>query len=110
MEQLFPYIEENDAQQIPAPELQWQLQPETQLLSWKLQLAQSAMCHQYARMEYERTVCVIRREELQEEMGLYYEDYLEARSQLCRLNPGLLDEVEAELRTQKQLVFGDFHA
>jgi len=47
MEQLFPHITENDIQTIPAPEREWKLQPETQLLSWKLQLAQSAMCHQY---------------------------------------------------------------
>jgi len=81
-----------------------------QLTSLKLRLTQVAMCHEYSRMEYDRTVCIMRRGELMEEMGMYQADYQEARSHLERVNPELLDKLEAELRIQKQMVFTEYHA
>lgn len=84
--------------------------PDTRILNLKLRLTQAAMCHQYARAEYENTLCVIRRGELLEEMEMYHKSYQTAREGLYILNPGALKELEMELRSQKQLVFGEYHA
>lgn len=84
--------------------------PDTRILNLKLRLTQAAMCHQYARTEYENTLCVIRRGELLEEMEMYHSSYQAARDGLYILNPGALNELEMELRSQKQLVFGEYHA
>ena len=110
MENLNPNREPSEKLPVTPARSDWQLHPETQLLSWKLQLTQSAMCHQYARMEYERTICVMRRGELMEEMALYHADYHDARAQLARFQPERLAELEFELRCQKQLVFGKYDA
>ncbi len=81
-----------------------------QLTNLKLQLTQAAMCHEYARMEYDKTICVMRRGELVDEMGMYQSDYLEARQHLNEVDPQLLQTIELELRAQKQQVFSEYHA
>lgn len=81
-----------------------------QILGLKLQLTQAAMCHEYARMEYDNTVCIMRRGELQEEMELCHRDYQEARFHLSNRDPQLLFALEREISFQKQLVFSQNEA
>ena len=76
----------------------------------QLQMTRAAMCHQYAQLEYERTVCCLRRGELLEEMELYHKDYQQARVHIAHFHPELLEELELDLRAQKQLVFGQYQA
>ena len=76
----------------------------------QLQMTRAAMCHQYAQMEYEGTVCCLRRGELLEEMELYHQDYQQARVHIAHFHPEILTELELDLRAQKQLVFGHYQA
>ncbi len=110
MDFLRPIAEEQERQPVPALSPDEAVQLSTEVLSLKLQLTQAAMCHEYARMEYERSVCVIRRGELLDEMEMYHGDYLEARARLGHCNPALLSELELEIRSQKTLVFGSLHS
>jgi len=110
MEWISPLLDEFDAQPVQAMHPDVARGQEGQILGLKLQLTQAAMCHEYARMEYERTLCVMRRGELLEEMELYHEDYLQARDQLDRSYPDIVTELELEIRSQKQLIFGSYHA
>lgn len=77
------------------------------LLAMRLQMTRATMCHHYAQMEYDRTVCLLRRGELEDEMELYHRDYAEARQQILSEDPDLLQKLEMDLQMQKQLVFGD---
>jgi hypothetical protein len=81
---------------------------DNRLLNLKLQMTQAAMCHKYACLEYERTICVVRRGELQDEMSMYHDSYQVAREQLTSLNPELQRELELEICSQKQFVFGEY--
>lgn len=80
------------------------------LLGIKLQMTQAAMCHEYARAEFDNTLCVIKRGQLQDEMELYHRSYREARNSLALRDPGLADSLERDILHQKQLVFGNFQA
>jgi len=79
--------------------------PMSRLQDLKLRLTRAAMCHQYAQIEYDRTLCVVRRGELLDEMALYHKDYRDVRINIAHFHPEILEELELDLRAQKQLVF-----
>lgn len=82
----------------------------TRLLSLKLQMTQASLCHEYARLEHDKTVCITRRGELQDEMGAYHQTYQDAKGALLEEDPCLVQEIEHDLLCQKQLVFNDLQA
>lgn len=102
---------EQNTGQIPSCESEQKKQnDETEILGFKLQMTQAAICHEYARTEYDKTLCVMRRGELQNEMGVYQQNYLEARAYLQLRDASQVEALEHEIRTQKQLVIQEFHA
>ena len=82
----------------------------TRLQDMELQMTRAAMCHQYALLEYDRTVCLIRRGELLEEMELYHRDYQQARLHLAHFHPEKVQDLEMDLKAQKLLVFSGYQA
>ena len=82
----------------------------TKLQDMELQMTRAAMCHQYALLEYDETVCMIRRGELLEEMELYHRDYQQARVHLSHFHPDKVQDLELDLKAQKLLVFNGYQA
>lgn len=80
------------------------------LQDMELQMTRAAMCHQYALLEYDRTVCIIRRGELLEEMELYHRDYQQARLHIAHFHPQKVQDLELDLKAQKLLVFSGYQA
>jgi hypothetical protein len=78
------------------------------LLSFQLLMTRAAMCHAYAMMEYDSTICVMRRGELQDEMDTYRSDYQSAKGELARHDLALAQDIETDLHFQKQIIFSEY--
>ena len=104
MSSINPLLESPLEPMPPAPSLATE-GGEARLQDMQIQMTRAAMCHQYAQMEYDRTVCFMRRGELLEEMELYHRDYEQARVHLEHFHPDKLSDLELDLKAQKLLVF-----
>jgi len=80
------------------------------LLNLQLVMATTSVNHEYARMEYEETKDIERKDELMIYMAECRDKYDSARDELSGLNPLLLETFEAELATQKQSTMTHYHA
>lgn len=80
------------------------------LLELQLMMATSSINHEYARMEFEDTFDVERKEELLEYMNDCRAQYFEAREDLAGYDPYALVEFERDLMHQKQLILAHYNA
>lgn len=80
------------------------------LLNLQLVMATTSVNHEYARMEYEETIDMERKEELMNFMGECRQKYEDAREELSNLNPLILETFENELVIQKKTTMVHYHA
>lgn len=76
------------------------------LLDLQLRMATSSINHEYARMEFEDSDDIERRDELLEYMNECRREYFEARSGLCVHDPSALADFEVDLARQKIMTLG----
>lgn len=80
------------------------------LLELQLMMATSSINHEYARMEFDDTENVERKEELLEFMNECRAQYFEARQDLASYNPYSLVDFEQDLMHQKQMMLAHYNA
>lgn len=80
------------------------------ILNLQLAMATTSVNHEYARIEYEETGDMERKEELMYYMTECRDKYDEAREELSVTNPLVLESFEAELARQKQSTMVHYHA
>jgi hypothetical protein len=80
------------------------------ILNLQLVMATTSVNHEYARMEYEETKDIERKDELMIYMSECREKYDLARDELSCLNPLVLESFEAELAMQKRSTMVHYHA
>jgi hypothetical protein len=80
------------------------------ILNLQLVMATTSVNHEYARIEYEETADIERKEELMHYMTECRTRYDEARDELSIVNPIVLESFESELATQKQSTMVHYHA
>lgn len=80
------------------------------LLELQLMMATSSINHEYARMEFEDTLNVERKEELLDYMHECRAQYFEARENLAGYDPYALVEFEQDLMKQKQVMLTNYIA
>lgn len=80
------------------------------ILNLQLVMATSSVNHEYARMEYEETNDIERKDELMHYMTECREKYDEAREYLLCLNPLTLETFENDLAHQKSTTMVHYHA
>lgn len=74
----------------------------------ELVLVTASMNHEYAKKELEKTRSFQKRQELLSRMAHLKELYFNARATLATLEPHKLEELENELRLEKQNVFSEY--
>ncbi len=79
-------------------------------LELQLVMATSSINHEYARMEFEDTQSLERKEELLEYMHDCREEYFKARENLERINPHALKDFEEDLIRQKRVILSQYNA
>jgi len=79
------------------------------ILELQLKMATNSINHEYARIEYDDTSDIERREELLGFMDDCRIQYLDARNVLVVHDPGALEVFEADLLMQKQTVNSQFY-
>ena len=80
------------------------------ILNLQLCMATSSVNHEYARMEYEETGKIDRKEELMYYMSECRQKYDEARDELSCVNPLILETFEQDLAAQKSSTMVHYHA
>lgn len=80
------------------------------VLKLQLAMATNSINHEYARMEFEDTLDVERKEELLHYMNDCREKYFEARESLQVFDSGAVQEFEADLLMQKRTTLNQFNA
>lgn len=80
------------------------------ILNLQLVMATTSVNHEYARMEYEDTIDIERKEELMHYMHECREKYEEAREELSCVNPLVLEKFENDLAHQKRTTMVHYHA
>jgi len=73
----------------------------------ELVLVTTSMNHEYAKKELEKTSSFHKRQELLTRMAHLKELYFNARATLAAREPQKLEELERELRLEKQSVFSE---
>ena len=80
---------------------------DSDLVNLQMILVTSSLNHEYASHEFEKTESYHRRQELLERMAHLKSLYFVARKKLHYYNPNKLEQIESELRIQKQNVFNE---
>lgn len=80
------------------------------ILNLQLVMATTSVNHEYARVEYDETSDVERKEELMFYMAECRDKYDEAREELSCVNPLVLESFESDLATQKRTTMVHYHA
>jgi len=80
------------------------------ILNLQLSMATSSVNHEYARIEYEESVNIDRKEELLHYMSECRQRYDEARDELSCVNPLILETFESDLAAQKRSTMVHYHA
>ena len=80
------------------------------VLQLQLTMATSSINHEYARLEFDDTLDVERKEELLGYMNDCREKYFEARQSLMTFDPYAVQDFEADLLLQKQKTLNQFNA
>lgn len=80
------------------------------ILNLQLVMATTSVNHEYARIEYDETRDVERKEELMSFMAECSDKYKEAREELACVNPLILESFEKELSAQKNSTMVHYHA
>lgn len=80
------------------------------MLKLQLTMATNSINHEYARMEFDDTLDVDRKEELLNYMNECREKYFEARESLMVFDSTAVQEFEADLLIQKKTTLNQFNA
>ena len=80
------------------------------ILNLQLVMATTSVNHEYARIEYEETRDIERKEELERYMCECREKYDEARDELSCVNTLVLETFETDLAHQKRTTMVHYHA
>lgn len=80
------------------------------ILNLQLVMATTSVNHEYARIEYEESSDIERKEELLHYMTECRTKYDEARDELSIINPMVLESFESELAAQKHSTMVHYHA
>ncbi|MBI2092223.1 MAG: hypothetical protein HYT75_04430 [Deltaproteobacteria bacterium] len=80
------------------------------ILNLQLVMATTSVNHEYARVEYEESSDIERKEELLRYMTECREKYDGAREELACFNPLVLETFESELAMQKRSTMVHYHA
>jgi len=80
------------------------------LLELQLMMATCSINHEYARMEFDDTQNVERKEQLLEYMSECRVQYFEAREDLAGFDPYALVDFERDLMKQKQMMLAHYNA
>lgn len=83
---------------------------ESNLLQLQLTMATSSINHEYARLEFEDTADVERKEALLDYMNECRTKYFEARESLVTFDPNAAADFERDLLQQKQKSLNNFNA
>lgn len=95
--------EEEDVKAVPAGSRE-------HILNLQLVMATTSVNHEYARIEFEESKNIERKEELNYYMSDCRTKYDEAREELACVNPLVLETFEMELALQKQTTMVHYHA
>ena len=80
------------------------------ILNLQLVMATTSVNHEYARIEYDETGDLERKEELMHYMSECRDKYDEAREELVNTNPLVLETFESDLARQKHSTMVHYHA
>jgi len=87
-----------------------QIDDSNKIVQLQLAMATSSINHEYARVEYDDTLDVDRKEELLDYMNACRQKYFEARETLENYDPYALQEFESDLMQQKMETLQNFNA
>lgn len=91
-------------------ELSFEEVQEEKLLELQLTMATTSINHEYARIEFDETVDYERKGELLDFMAECRSKYNEARGELVKFNPQILDTFERDLILQKLTTITHYYA